>query len=376
VEPPFRITVYDKAFARKGWVGSPVSVTATPRHNRLPTASLTVDADHPRLPDLAEPGSRVVIDYDGEQLLSGLVRLRQGSIGPGSQVTFDVGGDWRVLQNVLGWPNPTGTVAQQGDDEAYYTVTGPAETVVKTLATVNKNRLGLSGLTVAPTQGRGQTVTVQVRMHPLADRLLPLIDQAGIGVSVQQVGTGLVLDCYTPALHPRTLTEASGIVTGGSWSRTPPTATRVVVMGPGEGTARKFRLVVDATAEALWGEKIEVARDARDVPDDANVQTALEARGQELLAESAAKSGLTVSLAETSTFRYGRAVKVGDRVRLEVAPGVEVEDVLREAVLSWTRDEGFRVTPLVGERSDDPDTALARAVAAVARAVRRLNSER
>jgi hypothetical protein len=82
-----------------------------------------------------------------------------------------------------------------------------------------------------------------------------------------------------------------------------------------------------------------------------------------------------VTLAETSTFRYGRAVTVGDRVRIEVGANVVVEDVLREAVLTWTRDAGLVVTPQVGERNDS-DTVLARAVAALGRGIRNLTAGR
>lgn len=370
MDAPFTITVYDKAFVRRGTIGDPISVVATPRHNQQSTAAITLDSDHHRLTDLTAPGARVVLHYQGGFLMSGAVRLRQGE-GPAAQgtVTVQLIDDWRLLTRILGWPAPTAGIAAQNTAE-YDVRTGPAESVVKAYVAANAiTRLGLP-VTVAPDQGRGATITVQMRMHPLADRLLPVVDQAGVGITVRQSGAVLEVDCYESADFPRTLSEASGIVTEWSWSLANPEATRVVIGGDGEGTARTFRALVDTARETEWGDVIEVFRDAR----NANSPAEMDATGTEVLTEGSPTSGLSVRLAETSTFRYGQAIKVGDRVRIEVGPGVIVEDVLREATISWTRDSGLSVTPLVGERSDDPNRTLARSIARLARGIRNLNT--
>lgn len=64
--------------------------------------------------------------------------------------------------------------------------------------------------------------------------------------------------------------------------------------------------------------------------------------------EGAAKTGLSITLAEDSVFRYGDYLKVGNRVRVEVG-GQQIVDVLRECSISWTADGGLEVTPVVGE---------------------------
>src|SRR5699024_6880157 len=119
------------------------------------------------------------------------------------------------------------------------------------------------------------------------------------------------------------LTESSGIVQAGSWSQKPPTVTRVVVAGPGEGRARKFVTVQDTAAEGQWGVSIEEVRDARDVEeDDPQMEQTLLARGQETLDEGAAQYTLTATLSETENFRFGVAYDLGDRlpVQLRGAP--------------------------------------------------------
>lgn len=264
MESPFEVEVHDGAFARRGWIGDPVRLTVTPRHNARGSVVLTVDNDHRRLPELSAPGARLVIRYDGQVLLTGRVRLRTGR-GPGisGQTTFTVEDDLRLLWRVLGWPVPTAGLSAQ--TSGYDTRTGPAETVVKAFVQANAvTRLGLP-VTVAPDLARGGNITVSTRMHPLADRLFPMVDVAGIGVTVRQNGPGLLLDCYTPAASPRTLTEQSGVVQDWSYSLTDPQATRVIVGGQGEGTARSFTSSVDAAREAEWADVLEVFRDRKSV---------------------------------------------------------------------------------------------------------------
>lgn len=363
---PFAITVFDKAFNRKGFVGDPQSVELHPRHNAQPTAVITVAADHTYAAALLADGARVTVDYDGDQITSGPVRGKAGNSGLDSTLTLSVEDDWRLLSRVLAWPNPTGAITAQGAATAYDSKTGPAETVAKWFIGRAVTRLGLP-VTIAPDLGRGAVITVQMRMHPLADRLLPLIDQAGIGVTVRQVGAALVVDCYEPSWYPRDLTAASGVVQAWEWDTKAPTATRTVIGAQGEGTAREFRLLTDTTLEATWGDTIETFTDARDT----SVDTELDARGAQTLAEGAPTAGLKLTLAETDTFRYGRTVRVGDLVTTVLVPGAPpITDVLREAVLLWNVADGFNVTPVVGDRSDDPSRIFAKAIASIARAIR------
>lgn len=362
---PFVLTVYDKAFRRKGSIGDPAAVTVTARHNVMATATVTLASDHHRLPNLLADGARMTVGYDGKQILSGPVRRVRGRSGQAGTVDVDVDDDWRLLQRILGWPVPTAALSSQ--TLAYDVRTGPAESVLKAYVAANATRLGLP-VTVAADQARGGTITGSLRFHPLADRLFPAVDQAGVGVTVKQSGSGLIVDCYIPTTHPRTLTEASGVVQSWEYSKAGPSVTRAVVGDQGEATARVFTGSTDAARESAFADVVEVFGDARDTNDAAIVAKRL----AELLADGAPKAGLKVELAETDVFRYGRAVTVGDRVTIAVGGGITITDVLREAVLSWTADAGLTVKPAIGERTDDPDTMLARMIAATARGVRRL----
>lgn len=381
MDSPFEIALYDKTLERIGWVGDPIRLHVTPAHNQQPFASLTVDDDHRYARALATPGTRVVIHYLDEYTIGGPVHLtRAHTEGTGDLRTFEIRDDWSIFTRVLAWPNPAGTILQQGANGTHDVRTGPAESVVKGYLTANLARLGSGAhhlpVTVAPTQGRGSSITVQARMQPIADNVFPLADQAGIGTTVRQTLTGLTVDCYEPVQWPIDLSRDGGTLVGNDWSLRAPETTRVVIGADGDGVDRVFRgPFINIDAEAAYRTVLERFVDARDLDsDDPQFETLVAARAAQALAEGAARSGLAVRLAETEVFRYGgQGVHVGDLVTVELDPAtdtdpaVTVTDVIRTATLTWSAEGGALATPTVGDRFDDPTQTLARAIAAVAR---------
>ncbi|MGZ4659698.1 MAG: Gp37-like protein [Arthrobacter sp.] len=353
---PFTIEVYDKNFTFQCFIGDPINVVATPRHNQKSTASITVASNHRRLGPLTADGARCVLRYYGEFLMSGPLNLRTGQ-GPGvdGTVTLYLDGDFRILDNVLAWVSPTSLISSQGGSE-YYIIGGNAESVLKDLVTKNAaTRLGMP-VVCANNQNRGAVIPggIKARFQPLRDLLLPPVETAGLGITFSQSGSVIVCDVYVPQTFPRVLSEAGGMITDWKWSDSNPSATRVVVAGQGDGTARVFRAAADSSLETQYGDIIEVFRDAR----DADNNTLLDARGQESLADGRPKFGFALTLAETDSFRYGgKGVHVGDRVTVDLGFTTRT-DILREATISWTAADGVGVTPLVGELQDNPDRAL------------------
>jgi len=283
---------------------------------------------------------------------------------PGATFTFTASDDWALFRGVLGWQVPGAPLTGQSAAE-YDTRTGPAETVLKAYVTANAvTRLALP-VTVAPDLGRGDDITVSCRMHPLADRLFPAVELAGLGATVVQSGAGLLVDVREPATHPHELSETSGAIRAWSLARSAASATRVVVGGPGEGTARTFRAVTDAALETSIGQVLEKFRDAT----DADTTTLLDERGAVTLAEGAPTSGLSVDLVDTPDMRYGRHLLVGDVLTLRLGD-VVVTDTLREVRMTWKPGTGPRVTPHVGLWDASPFDQLSRSVAQIARTVR------
>jgi hypothetical protein len=402
---PFKITVYDEHLVRKAIVSTPITLRCIPRFNLLGTASFGLALDHPALGDLVEPGSRVTIDYNGRQTMSGLVASRSIN-GPSisGSATFLVEDDFRILSTVLGWPVPTSPITNQGAAERHV-VTGPAETVLKTVFKLNAiNRLG-AAYVVAPDLGRGATITVELRMESLFDKLMTAVEGAGLGVTVQQINGQIVLDVFEPTTYPHTLTEASGIVQDWSWTNTAPKVTDVVVGGREEKQLREFRKFSDSASASLWGLRAESFVDARDVgtalnewygdmksaqeasPPDTAAINALNAsyagirseyenliakRGAEALAEGSEKTGIRMVLSETASFRYGESVTVGGKVSMVVGPGLTITDTLREAELTWSFESGVTATPSVGEITDNPDRVFAKALRNSATKIRKI----
>jgi Siphovirus ReqiPepy6 Gp37-like protein len=376
---PFRITIYDKAFGFLGWIGNPTSLSITVRWNGVSTASITIPAEHSQTVHMQTPGTRVVIEHDvnwdqGEgaasdwrHLMSGPVGVYTASSEPKRRgtFTFPVSDDWRILQNTLGWPVPGSVIGSQSGSE-YDTRTGAAETVAKAFITANLvTRLGRP-VTVEATHGWGSTITVASRMDRLADKLFPLVEQAGVGILVRQSGSGLLVTARQPVTHAKVLTEESGAVRQWSLAKSGPDATRVVIGGPNEGTARTFRLVTDATAEGDWGDVIEGYHEATDV----STNPLLDARGTAFLAENAAKTGLNLELADTPGLRYARDLLVGDVVTLDVG-GVLITETVQEATLGWDPKDGVTVKPTVGGWDGNPGKKFGRLVAAIAKNVGR-----
>lgn len=353
---PFTLMVYDKSFAFKGYVGNPTTLVVTPRFNQTGTATLVVDMDHRMAGDLTADGARMVIYKDGNFLMSGKLHQKQGE-GPtiDSTLTVYLKSDFRLLHNVLGWPVPGASLTAQTNE--YHTVTGNAETIVKTVVTANMiTRLGMD-VTCAANLGRGATVPsgATFRFHPLYERLFPAIETAGIGITFEQSGAGIVCDVFVPPVYPHTLTEESGVLQWWSWTTADPTATRVVAGGDGDGVERTFIGITDSALETSHNDVIEVFKDARDAEDS----TVLTARAEETLTENAPKSGFAVRLSESETHQYGRGgLVVGAQVTISVG-GVTRTDILREVTMSFTRNDGVEVTPVIGEIQDNPDRAIA-----------------
>ncbi|MFW0772535.1 Gp37-like protein [Paenarthrobacter nitroguajacolicus] len=366
----FRVAVYDKDRLFRCQIGNPSALSATVRHNLVSTLNITVPLAHERLPELMTDGARLKVKFKGRHLISGPIVSEAGETdGVSGQVTFTVEDDFRILRDILGWQVPGSPISSQSAAE-YRTYTGDAETIIKTAVTENGiTRLAIPGLSVAPNLHRGEVVPggVPLRMHPLADKMFPAMDEAGIGVTVRQVGSGLVLDVYEPQLYPRKLSVKGRTLKKASWTKTRPESSRVVIGGQGEGTERNFRQVIDAARESQYGMRAEAFRDARD-NDSSDV---MDDRGRETLTETAAKNGISLDLVGTGIFQYGPGgFTEGDRVPVNLGNGLLMTETIREVTLNWVSKDYASVQPSIGEISNQPARIVAQRLAALAKGVR------
>jgi hypothetical protein len=269
--PVFRIAVYDKNRVFRCQIGNPVSFEATIRHNLVSTLRMTVTLDHARVPELMADGARLQVWFKGEHLISGPVTADElESDGVAGTYTVTVEDDFRILREILGWPAPGNLISTQSTAE-FRKYTGNAEGIVKVAVTENGvNRLVVPGLTVAPNLARGTSIPggLSYRFVPLADLFFPAVEDAGLGVTIKQDGTDLVLDVHEPVTFPRTLSVKGRTLRNVTVTRSRPSATRAVVGGDGDKKERYFRAVINGVREVQYGTRAETFVDAASTGSD------------------------------------------------------------------------------------------------------------
>lgn len=454
-----------------GTVSNPIRASFTDRWLALPTGEITVAADDPCVPHLLTPGARVSVTYErnpvtpaywgilGGRLMwphfDGRVGDRTGSLMSDGEITFQVTGEWRILRNTRAWvipgspleasslsdpgqswsPDPI-PVGQDGGRWGYFQW-GPltyAAEFVKQLIDLNINnrweqRFGAGLLRPleflnwgSPDIPLGNDVTgslPDVRFGTVEDAVIRLLTAGKLGMRIESVPVqsgsssssryNRTVKFFEPRVWPVTLTPDAGTVVDGSWAQTAPNATDVIVGGPGELSARAFTGQSDVDLSLLWGERIEVFREATNAPVEwpaavaealrvvkyyllrPEVPTpqkeafarALATAGLDALADGQVTSGVTAQIAESEGFRFTGAIDPGSGVPrgfavgdvVTIAPsaaaaysGLTFTDRITEVTVSVSRDRGVTVTPQVGQRNDDPDVRLALAVRALAEA--------
>jgi hypothetical protein len=437
MDVPFEIYAVNSAFRRLQRIGDPNSATFTPRHRGQGSGQLVLDARDSNNEWLLEKGSRLIVRYKGEHLMSGKVRAPAGELQEGRSITYQLQDDYRWLANTLAYIRPAGPVAPTnmtaGDPGslgqawlpagavagASGTVAGQfpyflwpdsittAEAAVKHVIHANFDRMNRlrpnrRRYLATPDQGRGGNaraagILPQLRLGTLLDAADPLLDWSGLGIRIWQEPfgpQGAYVDVYQPAVRAQALTLESGILQSGKWSLADTSATAGLVGGPGELAARAFREFVDLEREAEEGDAIEVFREATSaalnwpdslddslkvakyyvlragIPDadKARFLAELDAAGQKSLDEAAPTAGVSATVSETDDFAYGgpRGFHVGDRMKVATSQGMIFEDAVTECTLSIGSD-GFKVTPTIGEKKDDPQAATMRAIVRLAR---------
>lgn len=438
---PFVLRVYDKAHQLQGVIGSPVAVSGSVLRNKPGSFQLTIANDDPMVDDVLARGARIGIEYKSAALFSGQARARSGSITADGGLQFSVQGDRRLLDNTVAliapgqpitptsldgttpqglaqaWrspgvtPGPAGTVQGQYEFTLWPSdsaIVGSAESMVKWLLQTNLiDRLGRR-VRIAPDLGRGGQVSLPSLRNPsLAEAVQPILDASGLVLWAMQLpGDEFVtIDVRVPDVWPAPLTSASGILDGGTWSITPPSATRAIVGGPGEGTARAFFEFRDQTGlEDEYGDIIEVFRDATGAnlkwpdsladqyrvakyfllrsevseSDKALFRAYVATAGADALLDGQPVTSVNASLAETDQFHFGGSdgIQLGDRVTVTTAGDLVLDDAVTEAEFSYTASGGLHATPILGNRKDDPSRRMADAIVRLAAGQRKIQRDR
>lgn len=305
------------------------------------------------------------------------------------RVTATLVDDRKWLDRILAAPVPGSPWSDQTAAE-HDRRTGSLATVVRQYVTANVARLAAAGqpvpIVVADPGGTDSspTVTIDTRNETLADELIATLKANQYEVRAELWLPG---DPQPPGLTLTTAKIVVSVVAGRSRlyvnfsddrgsiaSRTmtvaPPSATAVVVGGPGEGTARVFEYVVadDGRLTTLgdWG-RSEVFLDAT----DADTQALRISRGKDKLDELAGKVGVSLTINDQRPWKAGPTEDywVGDLVRATFS-GVQAQDHITRISITANND-GFLVSPQFGDTSvtESSDLALARTVRELSQAI-------
>jgi hypothetical protein len=366
--------------------------------------------------DLAGGGEQLIYQMlDDRRLLVNTLAFVAPRHGLEATSLTDFGQAWRpegglspVAGTVVGqtpyflWPN--GSAVTDG-----LTITSSEQAIKYIIEENLVKRLGRN-VTMMPNLGRGGDPTAilpVIRQESIAEAIQPIMNFSGLSVKLWQepYGTTIFVDVVEPGVWEQELTPKSGIINSGVYSLAAPTITRPIIGGPGETSSRVFGGIEgignQTQAEEDYNDVIEVFREAstfdfvwpegledrfkvpkyypfRAAADDlATFYAYMSQASATGLVDGAARASLELQLAETVSFHFGGSdgIQLGDTITV-LASGQKFTNQVTEAQLVFTRDKGFTATPLVGQRSDDPDVVLARALANVATALRNLSTSK
>lgn len=302
---------------------------------------------------LFDDGAGLFVEQDGARLIAGPVRnIDRVFDGSGDRLRVSGVSDCVLLQRRLAFPDPDGDFSLQEFDVR----TGVASTVMREFVDVNA---GLSAqadrrvLTLAADPVAGSVVTGRARFDLLND-LLRQLALAGGDLTFRVFDDGENALVFEVA-ERRDLSDTVvfspelGNVARFEFRVGVPSATRVVVGGAGEGTARDF-LVADEGVERFG--VIEQFVDAR----QASASDELAQATVEALADAGQPAQLLLEPLDTEAVRFGRDYRVGDVVTVEV-DGVPVVDAIRQVRVTYDAS-GVTVAPSVSAAGEPESLRL------------------
>ncbi|NEA52434.1 siphovirus ReqiPepy6 Gp37-like family protein [Streptomyces sp. SID10815] len=372
---------------RIGQISDYTSLTVIPRYNAIGAIALDISADSDSAPLLAEGNGLIVQTAAGQTITSGPIRTvdwsRSESDAGGGQLKVGAVSDDEVLARYTCWPTPTAAIGSQ-TDSVYKLSAVNAETGMRTIVNVNAGPGALASrknplLTLAADGARGGTITRQVNQF---DNLLVVLQDiagaAGLGFRVIQVGGALQFQVYTPTNRSATARFSFGFgnLTDASYTTTPPTCTRAIVVAGGSSSPRVCK-TYDRTDPLFPGLVLEQFVDLTSV-DSASVDLTaqMDQAGAEALTNGAGQGSLAITPIDIPKLQYGRDYNVGDTVAAQLRDGDWYTDVCREVTLTSTTTDSTVKATVGGDTSSNTIARIYSYIAQVKRDVGRLKTRK
>lgn len=326
------------------------------------------DVPHALCAALRKEGAGIVITGPDGVILSGPTteaKFAATDEDPEGVWTITGVSDLILLQDALAYPDPA-TADPAAQRYTNDTRTGKAEDLIRQYVAYNiangatrtpaatwapsgrlvgfRTKLGLT----ATSLGQGPTLTYSPRFQNLLELCQDIAVAGGLLFDVAQNGAILELRVWAPVDRSKFVrmdVQNQGLASV-EYGFGSPTATRPIVAGQGEGTARTILERTSAAAqasEALWGRRIERFVDQRQTDDLGELQ---QAGDTVLLQEAATVSSMQVTPSDDLAMVFLRDWGLGDVVSVVVG-AVETRARVTEAALKV--DNGVLIGATVGD---------------------------
>lgn len=350
-------TVYARnaSLQRVGQVDDFATLEMVSRFTDIGTWVLEMDGRSPLATELSTPGYgiEVVRHEDGvySHVFSGPMRLRQRVLTANRSRLILGGYDDNVwLKRRWAHPQPA-TASPPYNSQAYDVRTGVCSTILRQYVNVNASAGALiprqvAGLVLGSDPLAGGTVTGRARWQILIDLLRELALAEGLGFRVAPNGVSgeVEFQVYSPADKTATVTFSRelGTLSEASYESAASEANYVAVGGSGEGTARTIFEKPNSDEVTTWT-RIESFVDRRDTAD----ATELEQKADEVLAEGAGKTNLSLVPVDLPGQQYLTHYSLGDKVTA-VIDGELIRDLIREVRINLTPEGPTQTRPTIG----------------------------
>jgi hypothetical protein len=340
-----RVYVRSSTLQRLGRIDDYTSLVVVPRFNAIGAISMDISADSDKAPLLVEDNGLIIKTATGDTISSGTIRTvdwsRSASDAGSGKLTIGAVSDEEVLARYTCWPSPTAAIGSQ-TASVYKVNTASTETGMRDLVNLNAGPGALASrkhplLTLATNGLHGPALVREVNQFDnLLTVLTDIAGAAGLGFRVLQVGSSLQFQVYSPVDRSGTARFSFGLgnLLEATYSTTPPTCTRAIVVAGGS-TSPRICKTYDRSDPLFPGLVLEQFVDQTSV-DTASVDLVaqMDQAGNEALTSGAGQGSLAITPVDIPLLQYGRDYGVGDTVAAQLRGGTWYTEVVREVTLN------------------------------------------
>ncbi|MCQ9367333.1 siphovirus ReqiPepy6 Gp37-like family protein [Brevibacterium sp. 91QC2O2] len=344
-----QVRMYDPGLTPRG-ILPVLGGSAVLRNSNVSTFSLNVHTENP-IAARFTTGWHIALEDDSTQLLTGQPdKISVTSQNGVHDLVISGQSHLRWVRDMITLPTPSRPVDQQ-TDTANYKVKGTAGQVIYDMLRTHigqtardENRRPIT-ITRGPD---GAQTLVDSRFQNLLDETRAILGTLRLTTWMEgsQIHAGAI--ATRNLTRSVRLSEASAGLTGYTYELEAPTVTRVLVAGQGVGAARTMKLHTGNPNE--WGVNVLQFQDRRDT-DDADE---LEKAGTDTLTEGQEKASITLETTDTIGKRFARDFDLGDTVTVTLATGVQIQDIVQTADITWD-EKGRQVKLQIGPTQEDLD---------------------